>query len=372
MIKQLSKNKFQIVAEIGYGIDGKRKRKKETFYGTKKQAENREYEIKLQYTKKGGFVADSKNMTFEQYSEIFIHYYCEENVGIKTLEGYKSMLEKINSYIGNWRLKSIETFTLLELYKKLKKGTRKETVTNNTLLHYYNLINLMFEQAVQWKLLDTNPNNSIPRPKKEKHLAKCYDLEQIQILLNGLSNECLKYQALIMLALDSGARRSEILALTWNDIDFDTNVLTINKSLDVIKGQFIEKTTKNNSSTRQLVLTDKTISILKAYQEEIKKTNTWKAENKLFLAKSGKPMYPTTCGKIFQKVAVKYGLPKINFHSLRHSSASLQIALGVHTKLIQERLGHSSMTVTTSIYSHIFQASRTEVANKLNNVFCLN
>ena len=371
MIKQLSKNKYKIIAEIGYTIDGKRKRKTEIFEGTKKQAETREFEIKQQYAK-GGFVVDSKNMTFEEYGKFFIRNYCEGNIGAKTLAGYESMLEKINGYLGNWQLKSIETFTLLELYKKLKKGTRKDVVTNNTILHYYNLINLMFTQAVKWKLLDVNPNTDIPRPKKEKHLAEYYDLDQIHILLNGLSNECLKYQALIILALDSGARRSEILALTWNDIDFDTKVLTINKSLDVIKGEFVEKATKNDTSTRKMVLTDPTIEVLKAYKDELILSNNWQESNKLFLAKDGKPMYPTTCGKIFQKVAVKYGLPKINFHSLRHSSASLQIALGVHTKLIQERMGHSSMAVTTGIYSHIFQANRTEVANKLNGALSIN
>ena len=371
MIKQLSKNKYKIIAEIGYTMDGKRKRKTEIFEGTRKQAETREFEIKQQYSKKG-FITDSKNLTFEDYGKIFIKHYCEGNIGAKTMDGYLSMLEKINSYLGNWQLKSIETFTLTQLYKKLKKGTRKDVVTNNTLLHYYNLINLMFTQAVKWNFIDSNPNSNIPRPKKEKHLAECYDIDQIHTLLNGLTNECLKYQALIILAIDSGARRSEILALTWKDIDFDTKVLTINKSLDVIRGEFIEKATKNDTSTRKMVLTDTTINVLKAYREELKTSNTWKETNKLFLAKDGKPMYPTTCGKIFQKVAVKNGLPKINFHSLRHSSASLQIALGVHTKLIQERMGHSSMAVTTSIYSHIFQANRTEVANKLNGALSLN
>ena len=73
--------------------------------------------------------------------------------------------------------------------------------------------------------------------------------------------------------------------------------------------------------------------------------------------------------KILQKVASKYNLPRINFHALRHTSASMLIALGVHPKEIQDRLGHSSMNVTMSIYSHIFQANRKEVANKLQTIF---
>lgn len=369
MIKELSRNKYRIIVEIGYSIDNKRKRKTEIFYGTKGEAKNREYEIKKQYLRKD-FVADSRNMTFEDFSKIFIHNYCEGNVGVKTLDGYKAMIDRINSYIGTWQLSNITTFVLMELYKKLKTGTRKSVLTNNTLLHYYTLLNLMFSQAVKWKLLECNPNEDIPRPKKEKKLAKCYDVEQIGILLNGLKNECLKYQALIWLAIDSGARRSELLALTWEDVDFSTKVMTINKSLDVIKGEIVEKPVKNDTSNRKLVLTNQTIEILKAYkQERIELTENWQENTKLFVANSGKPMYPTTCGKILQKVAVKYGLPKLNFHSLRHSSASLQIVLGIHSKVIQERMGHSSTNVTTGIYSHVFQASRVDVANKLNSVF---
>ena len=95
----------------------------------------------------------------------------------------------------------------------------------------------------------------------------------------------------------------------------------------------------------------------------------WSSKNRLFLAKDGKTMYPTTCGKIFQKVAKKYNLPTINFHALRHSCASSLIALGVHPKEIQDRMGHSSLNITMSTYSHIFQANRVEVANKLDTIF---
>ena len=98
-----------------------------------------------------------------------------------------------------------------------------------------------------------------------------------------------------------------------------------------------------------------------------------KDNDKLFLsADCKKPMYPTTCGKILQKIAIKNGLPKHNFHSLRHSTASLLIALGTHAKVIQDRLGHSSTAITMGIYSHIFQANRKEVATQLNSIFSTN
>lgn len=368
MIKQLSKNKYKIIAEIGYDIDGKRKRKTEIFNGTKRDAEKREFEIKQEYSNKT-LIFNKKELTFEDYSKLFMKKYCEQNLSPKTIEGYERMLKKVNSIIGKWLLASIDTFTLNELYIKLRDGEKVAKVTNNTLLHYYNFINLMFNQAIDWEILDTNPNCKVKRPKKEKKLVKCYDIEQIHTLLVGLDNECLKYQSLIRLALDSGARRSEILALTWQDINFSTRVLTINKSLDVINGKVVEKQLKNNSSYRSLVLTASTINVLIDYLKELQNDSNFKMTNKIFMGKDNKPMYPTTCGKIFQKVASKYGLEKLNFHSIRHSCASCLIALGAHPKEIQDRLGHASMYITMSIYSHIFQANRIELANKLETIF---
>lgn len=368
MIKQLSNNKFKIIIEIGYTFNGIRKRKTETITGTKKDAKIRESELLLEYSQKK-IAPNCNNLTFKEYSIFFLNNYCENNIGAKTLNEYKLMINRLNEYIGNRQLKSIDVFTLTELYKKLKIGKRKSQLTNNTILHFYNLINLMFETAIKWKRLDNNPNTLVPKPKKEKKLAQCYNPEEIMILMEGLKKECLKYQALLTLAIDTGARRSEILALNWNDIDLYNKIITINKSMDVINGKFIEKPTKNTSSTRKIVLTDTTTEILKLYKEEEKSVRkNFKENNKLFLAKSGKPMYPTTCVKILHKVAKKNGLKELNFHSLRHSSASLQIALGVHTKLIQDRMGHSSTNTTMTIYSHVFQENRDEVANKLNSI----
>lgn len=367
MIQTLSKNKYKIIVDVGTKAD--RRRKSQIHIGTKREAQMIEFEMKQKYSKNSTKI-NITDITFKEYGNIFVSKYCEPNLSIKTIVGYKSMLDKINDYIGNWKLKDIDTYTLNELYIKLKNGDKVKKRSNYTILHYYNLINLMFEQAIDFEILDYNPNRKIKRPKKEKKLVQCYDMEQMKTLLNGLDNECLKYQALIRLAIDSGARKSEILALTWQDINFDTGVITINKSIDVIKGEFYEKELKNNSSYRNLVLTSKTLEVLKQYQEELKaNTKGFKDSNKLFLARSGKPMYPTTCGKILQKVANKYNLPRINFHALRHTSASMLIALGVHPKEIQDRLGHSSMNVTMSIYSHIFQANRKEVANKLQTIF---
>lgn len=130
MIKPLSKNKYKIIAEIGYDIDGKRKRKTEVFNGTKREAEKREFEIKQEYANKT-ILFNKKELTFEDYGRLFMKKYCEQNLSPKTIAGYETMLKKINDIIGKWLLTSIDTFTLNELYIKLRDGERVSKVSNN-------------------------------------------------------------------------------------------------------------------------------------------------------------------------------------------------------------------------------------------------
>lgn len=106
----------------------------------------------------------------------------------------------------------------------------------------------MFNQAIRWEIMDKNPNLKANKPKKEHKEKNFYDVYQVKKLLDVLENESIKYKLLIVLALDSGARRSEICALRWSDIDLDTRMMSITKSLKVVEGVIDEKTTKTESS----------------------------------------------------------------------------------------------------------------------------
>lgn len=364
--------KFRITIELGRDLFGKRDRYYETFYGSVAEVKIRDAELTKLYYKKGN-TANVKDLTFTQYSQIFLKKYCEGSLGIVTINNYKRLLKYILPYIGHLKLNKITHTMLNEMYRKLKKGNKGKELSYSSMYDYYKIINVMFNQAVYNGLLSENPNLRANKPKKEKSEQKFYDLEQVKKLLSCLENECIKYKTLITLALDSGARRGEIVALKWSDLDFNTGALKIDNSLKVVKGVVDEKKAKTNSSNRIIYLCSATLDVLREYKEwqdncikELGKN--WKNENRIFTDELGSYMNPGTCYKIFTKITEKYGLEHIRFHDLRHTSASVLIHKGINVKAVSQRLGHSSINITNDIYAHTFESAKVESAIAFNEI----
>ena len=257
--------KWCVYVELGKDIFGKRKKHEERFYGTLAEVKIKDVELTKQYYHKGK-TANISNLTFAEYSNIFIKKYCEGKIGLVTIKNYKRILRTIIPYIGGRKLSKITTYMLDDMYKELRKGQKGKELSYNSMYDYYKLVNVMFNQAIKWEFITENPNAKVQKPKKQKVERKFYDLEQANLLLSCLENECIKYRALITLALDSGARRGEISALLWSDIDFENRTLNINKSLKVIsKDKIDEKDVKTLSSNRTIILSESTIEVLKEY-----------------------------------------------------------------------------------------------------------
>lgn len=363
--------KWLITIERGKDVFGERDRKTETFYGTLAEVKIRDAELTKQYYHKGN-VANVKDLTFEEFSVAFIKK-CEGNVGITTINNYKRLLKNILPFIGQYKLSKITPQMLNTMYSKLKIGQNGKELSYNSMYDYYKVINVMFNQAIFWEFLDINPNKRANKPKKQKIERKFYDIEQVNKLVSCLDNECIKYKALITLALDSGARRGEIVALKWDDFDFDNNTLRIDNSLKVVNGVMDEKNAKTLSSKRTILLGKATIDVIKQYkewQDSIKKElgKKWKNENRVFTDDTGGYMNPSTCYKIFTKITKKYGLEHIRFHDLRHTSASVLIHKGKNFKAVSERLGHSSINITFDIYTHTFDKDKIECANVFDEI----
>ena len=179
---------------------------------------------------------------------------------------------------------------------------------------------------------------------------------------------------LIVLALDSGARRSEICALRWSDIDLDTRMMSITKSLKVVEGVIDEKTAKTESSIRTIKLSETTIEVIKEYkkwQEAYKLVNKQRwisKDDRVFTSLNGDYMFPGTCDHILRKIVKKYNLDPICFHELRHTCASLLINSGVDPKTVSKRLGHSDTSITMEIYTHAFEESKNACADRFDEM----
>ena len=372
-IKKIDTNKYKITIELGYDILGNRKRETFNFEGSKSEATKKEAELKSEFY----LVGESKkisDLTFEDLSVLFIEKYCKPNISNVTTHGYKTSLARINPIIGSKKIREITPLTLDNMYQKLKTGKKVKEVGYHTMKNYQKVINVMFNQAIKWELIDKNPNLKTIKPKREHKEKRFYDVNQVKKLLDVLENESIKYKLLIMLALDTGARRSEICALRWSDIDFDTRMVSITKSLKVCEGVIDEKTTKTESSIRTIKISESTIEVLleyKEWQEAYKKWNKRKLtgkEDRIFTSKEGEYMFPGTCDHILRKIVKKYNLDPICFHELSHTCASLLINSGVDPKTVSKRLGHSDTSITMEIYTHAFEESKNACADRFDEM----
>lgn len=300
----------------------------------------------------------------------------KSNLGIKTYKEYERNCINIQESIGHIKVKDINVKVLEDFYNELKmakgKGRNKTGYSEKTIKHHYTIISEIFNCAIKWGYLYNNPNQKVTPIKVHRKEIKCYSPEEVQKLIEVLQNEPIKYQAIIMLALDSGARRGEITGLTWNDIDFEKSTININKATQYVSGYgTFEKSTKSDTSNRVVYITPTTIQILKKYkveqgEQKLLLGTKWKKSERVFTTEYGEDMHPDRPYKILKHIINKYNLKDITFHELRHTSISLQISSGIQAQIISKRAGHSNISITHNIYSHFFDNEFKEVANKMD------
>lgn len=167
-----------------------------------------------------------------------------------------------------------------------------------------------------------------------------------------------------MLAITTGIRQGEILGLHWEDVDLDKGDLAVRHTIQLLQGRIIEGEPKSAASRRTIALSDYTVAVLMQHKEKISKD-----EGLLFTTSSGRAVSPRNLLRHFHQVLDRTGLPKIRFHDLRHTAATLLLKENVHPKIVQEMLGHSTIALTLDTYSHILPDIQQEAADKMDKIF---
>lgn len=367
-VQEYVKNKkYRIVVPIAYN-GSKRETHTEMFYGGKREAMAREAEIKAQIN--NHTYVNKNKLTVEGYFKEWLAY-CKPLWSPKSYTSNVHWVDNIIAYLGHIQLQDLTAKNLEDFYTHLRNDTQ---YAEKTIQHHYTLISTALNKAVVWGYITVNVNSRIEKPKVHKKMIECYTPEEVEQLIEVLQNEPLKYQAIILLALDSGARRGELTGLTWEDVDLKKGTININKSTQYTKDLGIfEKTTKTDTSNRILYIAPSTTEILKQYKLEqterkIMLGSKWENSKRVFITDYGADMHPDTPSRIFSNIIKKYNLKRIKFHALRHTSISLQISNGVQAQVISKRAGHSNVTVTHSIYSHFFDDEFKNVANTMENI----
>ena len=260
------------------------------------------------------------------------------------------------------------------LNKVFIPAKNKQTLSSKTIAHHHRVISSILSKAVKWQVLLTNPASRVEPPKVKRVEAAHYDEEQVLEMFRLLADEPLKYQVAVYIALYGGLRLGEVAALDWVDIDFEERTLSITKSRQYVPGiGVIEKEPKTERGIRKIGLSDGVLEILMRYKdeqsEESKKLhNKWADSGKILVQWNGVPMHPQSPSKWFGKWLARNNLPKITFHQLRHSHASILIANGVDIATVSKRLGHAKVSTTIDTYTHALKNRDEVAANLLDDI----
>lgn len=267
------------------------------------------------------------------------------------------------------------TLPVLQAYfdEKALSGRKdgKGGLSARSLRLHRNILHQTFEEAVKNGLLPSNPCNYLILPKSERFEAHFYNAEQMQRLFDALRGEPLC--PLVQITALYGLRRSELLGLKWDSVDFDAGTLTIRHTVSKCT-QVVEKDkTKNASSYRSFPLTPEALGIFRAAKAEEQENrrlfgNAYQ-ENAYVFKWPDRHLYsPDYITDKFSALLKQHGLPHIRFHELRHSCASLLLNNGCTLKDVQEWLGHADIKMTANIYGHLDTARKQGMASQLSGL----
>lgn len=293
----------------------------------------------------------------EQYLEIYGSQWRETSLEIRKFRIYKYIIPEL----GNYKLQKLSR---LQYQKFINK--KLESLKVNTVKSIHTTFMTIVNKAVEHGILDRNKFQGISISKSdEEEKIKFLTKEEVKkLMMTAKTFEFDEYMSVFIL-LRTGLRKGELLALTWNDIDFDNKLMTINKNRNHL-GTFPPKTKKSN---RIISLDNHLIKKLKSFQ-------TWQKKNKLkstvyeendfvMVDEQGVPYTEWKINKILTKICEKANLPKIGPHALRHTHAVMLLESGVDIKTVSDRLGHTKINMTADVYLHITRKLEEEAVAKL-------
>jgi integrase len=363
-IKKDTKNgTYYFVISAGFTSDGKRRQIKRTGFKTQKEAKEKYLQIQNELSDEK-FV-DPSSVTFETFLDKWKkrkQTQIEESTYIR----YERLCRlHILPALGKMKLQKINTITVQNLIDSLVavNGFKRKSCLLVT-----TVVKDVFRTAIKEGLVKINPVQDIDLPKVNEVEMVIWDQDDMEVFLSIREKKSRgKYYVAVLMALLTGMRKGEILGLSWDKIDFDNNIIHIQQILES-DGSKISKKTKSKKF-RQILIPDLLKHELILHKKEQKRHTPSNPDNLVFCTYRGKRVIPNTLNDVLDSYCAKLDLPRMKFHDLRHTHATMLLKENVNIKVIQERLGHSKASITLDVYSHVLPSMQQSVTEKMNKMF---
>jgi integrase len=329
-------------------------RKRKTIYG-KSRSQVATKLARALSDREDGFLFDAASLTLGEYLDRWLTDSVKDTVRLTTYQGYERICRlHIKPSLGRVRLKDVTVAHVRGLYReRLKAGLAPRMVQ---LVHV--TLHKALKQAVMDGLIPRNVTEAVKPPQPEKKEIKPLSPDQARVLLRAAKEE--RLEALYALAITTGMRQGELLALKWEDVNFEAGVLQVRRTLSTATGGgFTFSAPKTAKSRRSIKLPNTALSSLRKHrkaqlEERMMLGELFVDQGLVFPSRVGTPVSrQDLITRSFKPLLKRAGLPDILFHDLRHTCAILLLGKGVHAKFVQESLGHATISITLDTYSHV-------------------
>lgn len=374
---------YQIRVSCGYDINNKQVIRTKSWTPkagmTKRQIEkelNRQA-VMFEEACMNGYMNSSTK--FAEFAKRWKEEYAAKHLKMTTLDTMGQKISRINEEIGHLRLDKINKRTVQELIQTLSNGNSKhKPLCAKTVKNYISYVSSILNYAISLDMLSNNPCRNANLPPVKKVTREIYTVEEAQLFIDRLIEKApIMYQCYFILMIHSGFRRGEMCGLTWDDIDFDNHIITINKALYHIteKGAMLD-TPKTATSNRSLRIADEVFIYLQRlkdhYECEAARLGTkWIENNFVFRRDNGNVISPLAPNEWLHRFCDREGLKYVVPHSFRHLNASLLIDSGASVKTVQACMGHSEASTTLNIYTHLFSKAQAKASQAVASNFKL-
>lgn len=356
-------------------VDGKRKIKEKGGFRTKKEAQTALREA-LTLFETENFITKETTYTLSEFIEYWFDTVATTYLKYETITLYRNVNKNhIVNEIGYVKINKVTPMMLQDYF--LKKQEQFNCNSNvGTVKVIKNILNNVYKLALKQNIIKVNPMTQVEFKNKKETLKK--DLKvipenELKEIEKAIQNT--RYYIPYIIALHTGARRGEILGLTWEDVDFENNRISINKALQYQKNVgLVLVGTKTKSSIRDFKMTNRLTQELKSHYLNFQTSKEYYGSlyhqeyNFICCNEDGTPINPTRFSTFFIHLFKRLGY-NYSFHDLRHNHATMLHEAGANLKVIQERLGHSDIRTTMNIYSHMTTTLEDEAVDKFNKKF---
>lgn len=413
---------YQITVSTGRDIYGKKLRETITYTPDpgltprKKEKAVQEYAREFEAQVLNGMAMDGRKVTLKKFTDRWFEEYAPQKLQPGTAEKYRDEMDKVLPALGHLKLTELKPHNLNAFFVSMTKdgarqdgkkgGYAKASITKTR-----NVLSSILRTAVEWEILEKNPCDKVRfQVESTAEKLKFFTTEQASAFLDYIEQPYTvktkghkrvddtgkeytvgayetrkevpeQLRVLYNLAIFSGLRKGELLALQWSDVDFENDTIRVSKAVSVVAGKQICKEPKTKNSRRTVAIPHfLTLRLRELRASQLKYRlsmgDYWQGENWIFTQDNGRMMNYATPYQAMQDILKRYNsgrpeetqLPLIPFHGLRHTSATLLIASKQDVRTVSSRLGHAQASTTMNIYAHALQESDKKAASALENM----